>query len=43
MRTAFADLDLDRLWVLHAGKERIRLTKEIEALPLRQIGELPPL
>jgi predicted AAA+ superfamily ATPase len=43
MRTALQDLDLEHLWVIHAGKERFRLTPQIEALPLTQLAAVPPL
>jgi len=38
MKSAFTDLALQRLWVVHAGKERFRLAPNVEALP---IGQLP--
>ena len=43
MRTALQDLGLDRLWVVHPGKDRYRLTKTIEAVPLRTLDALPKL
>ncbi len=39
MHAACEDLDLDRLWVVHPGKERFKLTATVEALPLRQVPE----
>ncbi|MEK7743670.1 MAG: ATP-binding protein [Elusimicrobiota bacterium] len=37
MRTAMADLKLDRLWVVHAGVKRYALGERVEALPLRDL------
>ena len=37
MHTAMADLGLEQIWVVHPGKERIRLAPQIEALPLAQL------
>jgi predicted AAA+ superfamily ATPase len=38
MRTAMLDLELERLWVVHAGKEVIKLAPSITALPLAQVA-----
>lgn len=37
MRHALEDLKLDRLWVLHAGKQRFPLSKKVEALGLEEL------
>jgi predicted AAA+ superfamily ATPase len=38
MRTAMVDLELERLWVVHAGKEVIKLAPSITALPLALVA-----
>lgn len=38
MRIAREDLDLHHLWVVHAGKEVIRLAPDVTALPLSQVA-----
>jgi uncharacterized protein len=38
MRIAREDLDLEHLWVVHAGKEVIRLAADVTALPLAHVG-----
>ncbi len=38
MRAAVEDLALDKLWVVHPGKEAFKLTATVEAVPL---GKLP--
>lgn len=40
MRTATADLGLDRLWVIHPGAERYPLARGVEALPLKSLTSL---
>jgi hypothetical protein len=37
MRSACADLGLERLWVVHRGKDRYKLSPIVEALPLRDV------
>ena len=39
MHIALRDLGLERIWIIYPGKDRYRLHKRIEALPLRQIYE----
>ncbi|HZN40919.1 MAG TPA: hypothetical protein VFD82_19090 [Planctomycetota bacterium] len=39
MRAARGDLSLERLWVVHHGKDRIRLGPDVEAVPLRQVSD----
>lgn len=39
MRTALADLKLDRLWVVHAGPRRYALARRAEAVPLTDLAE----
>ena len=34
MKTALADLRLDKLWVVHPGSERYALAQRVEAVPL---------
>lgn len=43
MRIAMEDLKLDALEVIHPGSESYSLGKKIRALPLTQLGVLPPL
>lgn len=38
MRIALFDLGLQHLWVVHAGKDVIRLAPEVTALPLAQVA-----
>jgi hypothetical protein len=38
MRIALADLGLRHLWVVHAGKDVIRLAPDVTALPLAQVA-----
>lgn len=40
MHVALEDLGLAKLWVVHPGSRRYRLTARIEALPLAEIGSL---
>lgn len=40
MRTALADLKLDRLWVVHPGTERYALSQRVEAVPLTGLAEM---
>ena len=37
MRTAFQDLKLDHLWVVHSGPKRYSLAKGIDAIPLADL------
>jgi hypothetical protein len=39
MRTAVADLGLERLWVVYPGKAAYRLTEKVQVLPLADIGD----
>jgi hypothetical protein len=39
MRAAREDLSLERLCVVHGGKDCIRLGADVEAVPLRQLSE----
>jgi hypothetical protein len=39
MRAAREDLSLERLCVVHHGKDRIRLGPDVEAVPLRQLSD----
>ncbi len=43
MTMAQSDLGLQKLWVIHAGKDRYRLAADVEALPLRDLSALPQL
>jgi hypothetical protein len=38
MTTAADELGLERLWVVHASKQRYPLRKDIEALPVRDVA-----
>jgi predicted AAA+ superfamily ATPase len=38
MKIAREDLALDRLWVVHAGKDVIRLAADVTAIPLAQVA-----
>jgi hypothetical protein len=38
-RAAREDLSLERLFVVHHGKDRIRLGPDVEAVPLRQLSD----
>jgi predicted AAA+ superfamily ATPase len=38
MRIALEDLELDRMWVVHAGKDTIKLASKVTALPLAQVA-----
>ena len=38
MRIALEDLDLERVWVVHAGKDTIKLAPKVTALPLAQVA-----
>lgn len=40
MRSALADLGLDRLIVVHAGTQRFQLAENVEALPARELPDL---
>ncbi len=40
MRAACTDLALSKLWVVHAGKERFKLSPLVEALPLRMLPDV---
>lgn len=42
MRIALEDLHLDRLFVIHAGKDRFPLSRTVEAVPLVQLLEAVP-
>lgn len=37
MRIAYADLKLDRLYVVYPGDQRYALAKNIEAIPLQEL------
>ena len=39
MRTALADLKLDRLWVVHPGAQRYPLDRHVEAVPLTNLAD----
>ena len=39
MHAACQDLALDRLWVVHHGKDRFKLAPKVEAVPLRQLRD----
>jgi hypothetical protein len=41
MLSALADLQLDHLWVVHAGDRRFPIKQDITALPLSAVGERP--
>jgi len=38
MKIALADLGLRHLWVVHAGKDVIRLATQVTAIPLAQVA-----
>ena len=38
MTIALADLGLRHLWVVHAGKDAIRLAPQVTAIPLAQVA-----
>jgi len=40
MRTACEHLELDKLWVVHHGKQRYLLATNIEAVPLRDLAQV---
>jgi len=40
MKQAVTDLKLDRLWVVHPGKERYALGTKAEAIPLNQLSKV---
>ena len=40
MKTAVEDLTLERLWVVYPGKAAYRLTENVQALPLSDIGDV---
>jgi predicted AAA+ superfamily ATPase len=40
MHVALQDLELDHLWVVHPGEQRIRLAERITALPIHELLEL---
>lgn len=42
MRTALADLDLERLYLVYPGEERYDLDERIEVLPVTDIPALWP-
>ena len=39
MRTALADLNLDRLVVIYPGQRRYRLAERVEVLPLHTLAQ----
>ena len=39
MHVALQDLKLDRLWIVYPGDRSYPLRDEVEALPLRAVGE----
>jgi predicted AAA+ superfamily ATPase len=41
MMTALADLELDHLWVVHAGERRFPIKENITALPLSAVPDRP--
>jgi uncharacterized protein len=43
VRSALEHLDLERLYLVHAGEHRFPLAERVEALPLRALAELPRL
>jgi len=43
MRSALEHLDLERLYLVHAGEHRFPLAERIEALPLRELAALSAL
>ncbi len=43
MHTALRDLKLQKLWVIHAGKDRYKLTPGIEAIPIHRLRDIPGL
>lgn len=43
MHTALRDLKLQKLWVIHAGKDRYKLTPDIEAIPIHRLRDIPGL
>jgi hypothetical protein len=38
MKIALEDLELERMWVVHAGKDTIKLAPKVTALPLAQVA-----
>lgn len=42
MQIAVGDLELDQLWVIHPGDQRIRLADKVTALPLGEVLRLDP-
>jgi uncharacterized protein len=40
MRFALGDLKLDHIWVVHAGTERISLSRDVTAIPLAEVPAL---
>jgi hypothetical protein len=40
MKTAIEDLQLKQLWVVYPGKTPYRLTEEVQAIPLADIGAI---
>ena len=40
MRSALADLSLEKLWVVHPGTEAYKLSEKVEVIGLNRIGEL---
>lgn len=42
MRTALADLDLERLCIVYPGEERYNLDERIEVLPVTDLPALRP-
>ena len=43
LRTALQDLGLERIHVIHGGKDTYRLAPTIDAVPLRELATLPAL
>ena len=43
VRSALEHLDLERLYLVHAGEHRFPLAERVEALPLRALATLPEL
>jgi len=39
MKTAVADLKLERLWVVYPGKASYRLTEKIQVIPLADVRD----
>ena len=43
MHIALHDLGLEHIWIVYPGKDRYRLHKQVEALPLRHLADVPAL